>query len=231
MNKLISFTLLLCSNFILSQGLSESKFWAAASYIYQPKEKFSLSVSQLYRLKEDFKAVDSYISQISADYSLSKSLNLEIELRYYSKNDNKGKVQGYENLWRYRLGAEKEVKLKPIKVFLRLAFQKRSSLDKQNDFKEYLRIRSAFEYQIKNWDWDPYFSIEFMKKTSGNSLQKMRYGVGSSNKGKGSKWTVKYFYQVERTQPLQRFHIFMLKYRYKQKAENLKKIKPSSSIT
>jgi hypothetical protein len=66
-----------------------------------------------------------------------------------------------------------------------------------------------------------------MEKTSGNSLQKMRYGVGSSNKIKGSKWTVKYFYQIDRTQPLQSFHIFMLKYRYKQKAESLKKKKES----
>jgi hypothetical protein len=224
-NKLIYLTLLLCSNFILSQELSEYKFWSAASYIYQPKEKFSFSISQLYRLKEDFKAVDSYISKISADYSLSENLNLEIELRYYSKNDNKGKVQGYENLWRYRLAVEKELKLKPVKVFLRLAFQKRSSLDKQNDFKEYLRIRSAFEYAIKNWDWDPYFSIEFMNKTSGDNLRKLRYGIGSSNKVKGSKWTVRYFYQIDRTQPLQKFHIFMLKYRYKQKAESLKKKK------
>ena len=164
-------------------------------------------------------------AELSSDYEVSKNLNFEIELRYYSKNDNKGKIQGFENLWRYRLALEKEIKLKPIKVIIRLAFQKRTSLDKQNDFKEYLRVRSAFEYSIKNWDWDPYFSVEIIEKTSGDDLQKIRYGIGSSNKVKGSKWTVRYFYQIERFIPKRKYHIFMLKYRYKQKAKSLKKKK------
>lgn len=225
LNKSAYLILFFCSSFALSQDFSESKFWSSVSYIYQPKEEVSFSISQLYRLKEDLNVVDSYITEISTDYNISKNLNFEIELRYYSKNDNKGKTQGLENLWRYRVAVEKELSLKPIKVFIRLAFQKRTSLDKQNDFKEYLRIRSAFEYSIKKWDWDPYFSVEFMEKTSGDNLQKIRYGFGSSNKVKGSKWTVRYFYQIDRFKPKQKYHIFMLKYRYKQKAESLKKEK------
>jgi hypothetical protein len=212
-------------SFVFSQEINESKFWSSASYKYQAKERVSFSFSQLYRLKEDLNAVDSYITELSSDYEVSKNLNFEIELRYYSKNDNKGKVQGFENLWRYRFALEKEIKLKPIKVMIRLAFQKRTSLDKQNDFKEYLRIRSAFEYSIKNWDWDPYFSVEIIEKTSGDDLQKIRYGIGSSNKLNGSKWTIRYFYQIERFIPKRNYHIFMLKYRYKQKAKSLKKKK------
>ena len=225
LNKTLFSILFFCSSFVLSQELTESKFWSSASYIYQSKEKLSFSISQLYRLKEDLNVVDSYITEFSTDYSVSKDLNFEIELRYYSKNDNKGKIQGFENLWRYRLALEKELKLKPIKVFIRVAFQKRTSLDKINDFKEYLRVRSAFEYSFKNWDWDPYFSVEFIEKISGENLQKIRYGFGSSNKVKGSKWTFRYFYQTDRVKPKRNYHIFMMKYRYKQKAKSLKKEK------
>tara|TARA_B100001059_G_C17817761_1_gene576330 strand:- start:77 stop:817 length:741 start_codon:yes stop_codon:yes gene_type:complete len=224
-NKSLYFLLILYSNYILSQEITESKFWSSASYKYQSSEKLSFSISQLYRVKDDLKAVDSYISEISSDYVLSKDLNFEIELRYYSKNDNKGSVQGFENLWRYRLALEKELKFKPIKIYLRFAFQRRSSLDRDNSFKEYIRARSALEYSIKNWDWDPYFSLEIINKTSGNSLQKIRYGFGSSNKIKASKWTIRYFYQVNKTIPKENYHIMMLKYRYKQKSKKLKKIK------
>ncbi len=224
-NKQLCFIFLVCSNLIFSQEITESKFWSSASYIYQPKKKLTLSISQLYRLKNDLNAVDSYISEISSDYSIAKNLNFEIELRYYSKNDNQGKVQGYENWWRYRLAVERELKLKPIKLYLRFAYQRRSSLDKKNDFKDYLRLRTAFEYSIKNWDWDPYFSFEFFNKTTGSDLEKKRFGIGSSNKIKGSKWTLRYFYQVNRGNSKENFHIFMLKYRYKQKAKSLIKQK------
>lgn len=230
MNKFTHIILFFQFSFLFSQEINESKFWSSASYTYQAKERVSFSFSQLYRLKEDLNAVDSYITELSSDYEVSKNLNFEIELRYYSKNDNKGKVQGFENLWRYRLALEKEIKLKPIKVIIRLAFQKRTSLDKQNDFKEYLRIRSAFEYSIKNWDWDPYFSVEIIEKTSGDDLQKIRYGIGSSNKVKGSKWTIRYFYQIDRFIPKRKYHIFMLKYRYKQKAKSLKKKKSKTKL-
>ena len=98
-------------------------------------------------------------------------------------------------------------------------------MDKKNDFKDYLRLRTAFEYSIKNWDWDPYFSFEFFNKTTGSDLEKKRFGIGSSNKIKGSKWTLRYFYQVNRGNSKENFHIFMLKYRYKQKAKSLKKQK------
>ena len=113
-------------SFVFSQEINESKFWSSASYKYQAKERVSFSFSQLYRLKEDLNAVDSYITELSSEYEVSQNLNFEIELRYYSKNDNKGKVQGFENLWRYRFALEKEIKLKPIKVMIRLAFQKRT---------------------------------------------------------------------------------------------------------
>ena len=98
-------------------------------------------------------------------------------------------------------------------------------MDKKNDFKDYLRLRTAFEYSIKNWDWDPYFSFEFFNKTTGSDLEKKRFGIGSSNKIKGSKWTLRYFYQVNRGNSKENFHIFILKYRYKQKAKSLKKQK------
>ena len=33
-------------------------------------------------------------------------------MRYYYRNDNKGGIQGFENMLRYRLGLEKKFKLK-----------------------------------------------------------------------------------------------------------------------
>lgn len=220
MNKAPLLFLLLYSNFILSQEPAEFKFWSSVSYVYQPNEKINFSISELYRLKEDFNIVDSYITEVSSDYEIYKGLNFEIEFRYYSKNINEGKAKGFENLWRYRLALEKELELKPIKIFIRLAFQKRTSLDKKNDFKDYIRIRSAFEYQIKNWDLDPYFSVEFIEKRTGNNLQKVRYGFGTSKKIRESKWTIRYFFQTDRLIPKQNFHIFMVKYRYKNEVKN-----------
>tara|TARA_B100000686_G_scaffold355213_1_gene471138 strand:+ start:16423 stop:17127 length:705 start_codon:yes stop_codon:yes gene_type:complete len=216
---------LFTSNLIIGQENTESKFWTTVGYIYQPLEKLTFGIHQLYRLKDNYNAVDTYITEFNTDYSLKNKLNLELELRYYYKNDNTGNVQGYENLWRYRLGVEKEWKIKPFKLFLRAAYQNRQSIDRNDKTTKYFRTRYAFEYAIKKWDWDPYFSFEYLSKLSGNKLKKYRFGFGSSNKVNGSKWTFRYYFETNKKRTIPDYHILSLKYRYKDKSKKIKKNK------
>ena len=135
-------------------------------------KKWSLDLSQHLRLKEDLAVVDNYITQTEVYYKPAKRWKISAQMRYYYRNDNKGGIQGFENMFRYRLGLEKKFKLKPGNFELRGAYQNRSSLDRENRTKKAWRF--LFEWKIKNW------LLNFILNHRTND--KNRYGVGSKIK-------------------------------------------------
>ena len=135
----------------------------AMKYNLDIDNNISLALSQHFRIKEDFNVVDSYITESEITYSPIKKLNLSGQLRYYYRNDNSGGVQGFENMYRYRLGIEKRFNTDLLNFELRLAYQNRVSLDRDNRFKKRIRIRPLAEIKIKEWKNRPKLFYEYFK--------------------------------------------------------------------
>jgi len=99
--------ILMLSNICLAQS-NELKGWSSVEYGVELSDRFKIDLSQHFRLKEDLNVVDTYITESEISYKPIKKLILLGQLRYYSRNDNNGGIQGYENMIRYRLGVEKK---------------------------------------------------------------------------------------------------------------------------
>jgi len=210
----------------LSAQESEVKAWSSIEYGLTINKQWSLDLSQHLRLKEDLAVVDNYITQTEVYYKPAKRWKIAGQMRYYYRNDNKGGIQGFENMLRYRLSLEKKFKLKPGNLELRGAYQNRFSLDRENRVKKALRFRPLFEWKIKNWAYDPKFYFEYIKELGGDDQQSYRFGLGSKIKFSDTQGiSCRYFYQ-KATYALKQAtfaHVISLKYTFKQAKEKKEK--------
>ena len=106
----IFFLLVLQSNFCFAQS-SELKGWSSVEYGFDINEILKINLSQHFRLKEDLNVIDTYITESEISFEPLNKLTLLGQLRYYSRNDNFGGIQGFENMMRYRFGVEKKLSL------------------------------------------------------------------------------------------------------------------------
>ena len=170
--------------------------WSEIEYNLDIDERISLAFSQHFRLKEDLNAVDSYITESEITFSPLKKLKLSGQLRYYYRNDNSGGVQGFENMYRYRLGIEKRFNTAPLNFELRLAYQNRVSLDRENRFKKRIRIRPLAEIKIKEWKNRPKLFYEYFNEIDGSDQKAHRYGISLKKElKKNQSFIIRYFFQ------------------------------------
>ena len=126
-------------------------------------------------------------------------------------------IQGFENLFRYRIGVEKKIKLKPINLEFRAAYQNRFSLDRDNRFKKRLRFRPTVEYKIKDWSNNPKIYLEYLKELEGSKEQSFRYGISSKlNFDDLKSITLRYFFQKSKIDlgSISNWHVISLKYSF-----------------
>lgn len=216
--KLLGLAIILLCQLSINAQENEIKSWSAIEYGLTLNKKWSLDLSQHLRLKEDLAVVDNYITQTEVYYKPAKRWKISVQMRYYYRNDNKGGIQGFENMLRYRFGLEKKFKLKPGNLELRGAYQNRFSIDRENRTKKDWRFRPLFEWKIKNWSYDPKFYFEYIKEVGGDEQQSYRYGVGSKIKFSDNQGlSVRYFYQkATYAHKQQTFtHVLSLKYAFK----------------
>ena len=139
---------------------NEFKFWNTLEYGMKINNKWKVDFSQHMRLKENLSAVDNYITQFNVAFNPWKRWKLSTQIRYYRDNDNEGINQGFDNLFRYRIGIEKQFKINPGIFNIRLAYQDRLSLDRsrfsnyQDWFvygkrtKKVIRLKSSFFFYL-----------------------------------------------------------------------------------
>ena len=75
------------------------KSWTAINYDLELNKKWEIDFGLQLRLKENLEALDSYIAQTETSFMPLKRLKLSMQLRYYRKNDNQGKRQGFDNFF------------------------------------------------------------------------------------------------------------------------------------
>ena len=191
----IFFLLILQSNFCFAQS-SELKGWSSVEYGFDVNEILKINLSQHFRLKEDLNVIDTYITESEISFEPINKLTLLGQLRYYSRNDNFGGIQGFENMMRYRFGIEKKLSSNKLNFELRVAYQNRFSLDRENRFKKRIRIRPLIELKMIDWTNNPKIYFEYFDEIKGNDQKVYRYGISKKiNTNKSQSITLRYLYQ------------------------------------
>ena len=191
----IFFLLILQSNFCFAQS-SELKGWSSIEYGFDINEILKINLSQHFRLKEDLNVIDTYITESEISFEPINKLTLLGQLRYYSRNDNFGGIQGFENMMRYRFGIEKKLSSNKLNFELRIAYQNRFSLDRENRFKKRIRIRPLIELKMIDWTNNPKIYFEYFDEIKGNEQKVYRYGISQKiNTNKSKSITLRYLYQ------------------------------------
>ena len=195
-NKLFKlFFFILLSNFCSAQS-SELKGWSSVEYGFEINKILKIDLSQHFRLKEDLNVIDTYITESEISYEPVNKFTLLGQLRYYSRNDNNGGVQGFENMMRYRFGIEKKFNSNKLNFELRIAYQNRFSLDRENRYKKRIRVRPLIELKMKDWSNNPKIYFEYFDEIDGNDQKAYRYGISKKiNTTKSQSITLRYFYQ------------------------------------
>lgn len=196
--KKIVFILFIILYFISPVFSQDNDFraWSEIEYNLDIDERISVAFSQHFRLKEDLNIVDSYITESEITYSPLKKIKLSGQLRYHYKNENSGGFEGFENLYRYRLGIEKKFNTNYSDLDLRIAFQNRVSFDRKGTSKKILRIRPSVEIKIKDWNNKPKLFYEYFDEINGKDQKAHRYGITfKKNLTKNQSFTFRYFFQ------------------------------------
>jgi len=212
----IFFLLILQSNFCFAQS-SELKGWSSVEYGFDINEILKINLSQHFRLKEDLNVIDTYITESEISFEPINKLTLLGQLRYYSRNDNFGGIQGFENMMRYRFGIEKKLSSNKLNFELRVAYQNRFSLDRENRFKKRIRIRPLIELKMKDWTNNPKIYFEYFDEIKGNEQKVYRYGISQKiNTNKSKSITLRYLYQkyIERYSSNYSANIISVKYSF-----------------
>ena len=212
----IFFVLTLLSNFCFAQS-SELKGWSSVEYGFEIDESLKIDLSQHFRLKEDLNVIDTYITESEISLEPINKLTLLGQLRYYSRNDNVGGIQGFENMMRYRFGIDKKFNSNKLNFELRVAYQNRFSLDRENRFKKRIRIRPLIELKMIDWTNNPKIYFEYFDEIKGNEQKVYRYGISKKiNTNKSQSLTLRYLYQkyIEKYSSNYSANIISIKYSF-----------------
>jgi hypothetical protein len=155
--------------------------WASAQFKYKINKQWSASFEEQFRWKDDASTIDQYFTEIGIERKLNKAFSIGFAGRYIRENDTEGKIQGYENHFRWNTDLVYRQKFKHLSLKYRVRYQSRNELGISNDANAALRFRVKSEYNFKNWKFDPRFSAEiFNSLDSENEFYKLRMTVGTS---------------------------------------------------
>lgn len=158
------------------------------------ENKLSLGLTQEFRFDDNSTSINNYFTEFEAGYELFKDFRLDAGYRFIRNNKN----SGYSNKGRFFMDANYKTKLDRLKIGYRLRYQNHTFIgDPDSDATNKYRLRLKFDYNIKNWKFDPYFSAEgFYAQTTNRinyiptitevekvaGFQKLRLTVGTQYK-------------------------------------------------
>lgn len=205
------------------QGDEDFESWSSITLEYKPDKKWTFGVEGELRLKDNASLVDQYFGQLNIGYRLSKRFELGAGVRYIRNNDTRGKIQGYENHFRYHLDLSYRHRLGPLSFKHRVRYQSKNELGvsvAEGDYaNRHIRFKTRLTYNIKRWKLDPVFSTELfyhVQEDQEAGFDKYRLTIGTNYKHKRL-GKIGLFYRMEQT--LNDFlsirtHILMVKYTY-----------------
>lgn len=200
----------------------DTEVWLKAGAKMDLSEKWGLSVEEQIRFDDDVNALKNYHTELEITFKPVKSFSLHAVSRYITRNDNSGSIQGFEDLFRYQLGASYKHDLGDLRLKYRLLYQNRNEVgisESQGDIPEkFLRFRTSVTYKIKDWKYDPSFRVEYFnalnEEVGTNNQYRLAIGTERDYKKFGE---LGFFYLFESSLGLnvkRLTHIFSFKYTY-----------------
>jgi hypothetical protein len=207
----VLFTILYCSD-ANSQETTLSRdleCWAAIGI--QKKlidKKLTLGLHEQLRFDHDMNRLNQFFTNIEANYEVYKNLGVGVGYRFIKSGDIE---DGFLSEHRVNADISYRKKIDRLKVEGRIRYQSRSNAQ----YKEYpvqkYRFRLKFNYNIKNWKYDPFFAAEMfhakesyvvnyideiteLKSTSDFEKIRLRLGTNIKTGGFGG---IKLFYLFE----------------------------------
>lgn len=176
--------------------------WTSASLNYKINRKLKIGLGQELRLKDNSAVVDQFFTSGYGEYKIWKPISLGSELRYIRSNDDQGKVQGYENHFRYAFYTTLGHDVNRYTFKYRLQYQRKNELGlseaEAKEPIEKLRFKISGKYNIRKWKLDPKVSVEiFRTMGSFNDFSKFRATIGTEYKTEKS-GSFKFFYRFEK---------------------------------
>jgi hypothetical protein len=176
----------------ISYGQTDDEDWTSWSTIgveYKLNKKWNFGIEEQLRLKENISEVDEFFTQFNADYKLFKNFKLGVGLRYIRENDNNGKIQGYDNYFRFNIDATYKHEINNLELGYRLRYQNKNELGVSYDEGDYvnqnIRFKTSVKYDFKKWSLDPKFSAEIFNRFQEgkeNGFNKYRLTLGTDYK-------------------------------------------------
>lgn len=213
--------LFLNQHWIWSQD-TDFETWSSIGLEFKATKKLSFGVEQHLRLKTNSSEIDTYFTQLEGSYFLFNGFALGSGLRYIRKNDTKGKIQGYENHFRFHIDASYKHKINRFSLKYRLRYQNKNELEVSSDegdyAKQHIRLKASVDYAINNWKLDPKIAMELFNQfgEEDQGLSKLRWTLSTDYKLK-KLGKLKLFYSVEKdlNTPVSRIvNILGFKYTY-----------------
>ena len=141
------------SSSIYAQNNSDLEGWSAIELDLKASKKLSFSISEHLRYRNDISSMKNYFTQVKINYSLFKKLSLSGGLRYITKNDDVGNIQGNKYYFRYQFDASFNQKMvKNLVLSLRIRYQNKNQLglseDEGDNPIEYTRFRAGLESRL-----------------------------------------------------------------------------------
>jgi hypothetical protein len=206
-----------------TQNNNDFGSWSTLALEYKFNKKLSFGLEEQLRLKENISQIDEYFTEISTEYDLTKNFSIGAGARFIKENDNEGKIQGYENHFRFQLDAAYKHKIDQFSLKYRLRYQNKNELGistSEGDYaNQHIRLKTSIGYNIKNWKLDPDFSAELFnhfEKNEENGFDKYRLSIGTDYDLK-KYGKINLYYQFEKelnsTNP-NSLNVIGLKYKY-----------------
>lgn len=206
MNKKIIFTVFVLTTFFIQNNyaqnddLNDWESWNSIGLKYKLNKKWSFELEEHLRLKENISEIDKYFTQLGANYKINKHFQVGAAARYISENDNSGKVQGYENYFRYHLEAIYDHKINDFSFEYRFRYQNKNELGVDDYANQHLRLKAAVTYNIKHWKLDPEISGEIfdhIEKGEVDGFDRYRLTIGSNYNMK-EYGSIKFYYRYKK---------------------------------
>ena len=165
--------------------VQDFQFWSAVELKYKASKKLSLTLEQQLRLRDDASNVDIYFTELGLGYKIDKHFGLGLNGRFIRDNDDQGKIQGYENHFRWNIDGSYKHDIKRLDLKYRLRFQSKNEMglaaDQQEPATSTARLKVGADYNFKSWKLDPEFSTEiFDQLGSDDQFDKIRFTLGTT---------------------------------------------------
>ena len=203
------FKILLCFLFV-NVGFSQSnensdlEGWSSITLKYKHNKKLSFELEEQLRLDENISETKKYFTQLSTSYSVFKNFDIGVGARFIRENDNEGKIQGYENHFRFHIDASYKQKIDQFTLKYRLRYQNKNEMgisSEEGDVaNQNLRFKTSLGYNIKKWKLDPKFAAEIFnhfEKDEESEFNKYRLTLSTDYEFK-KLGTLGLFYRIEK---------------------------------